>query len=115
MDRDTRQHDEGLPINVEWLVQRHGIDGGEAQQVRQAQVAGEPPEPHGAAPALGELRQLGDDGQERPVAAAEDMLLLCGDALLHVGGDRAAVPLVRYRMDLIAQLLFHPAVAVRIC
>ena len=101
MDRDTRQHDEGLPINVEWLVQRHGIDGGEAQQVRQAQVAGEPPEPHGAAPAFGELRQLGGDGQERAMAAAEEMPLLRVDAVLYVRRDRPAVPLVRYFMDFV--------------
>ena len=36
--------------------------------MRQVQVAGEPPEPHGAAPAFGKLRQLGGDGQERAMA-----------------------------------------------
>ena len=92
--------------------QLHGIDGGEAQEVRQVQVAGESPEPNGAAPAFGKLRQLGGDGQERAMAAAEDMLLLRSDALLDICGDRPAVPLVRGRVDFAAQLLFHLAVAV---
>ena len=85
---------------------------GESQEVRQVQVASEPPGPHGAAPAFGKLRQLGGDGQERSMAVAKNMLLLRSDALLDICGDRPAVPFVRGCVDFAAQLLFHLAVAV---